>query len=105
MSKYKTNSFYSLVRDELALKGIYIDKNDIYILVRIIFKCIHNTLINNKNDILSIDNCITIKRVRDYYRFKLGKRVNDIPGRLNISDDKNRKILENIFLPLINKLE
>lgn len=103
MDNYKTKELYDSIRDELADRGIYIDKSDIYILVQIIFKSIGDVL-KNKDDIININKKINIKKIGNFYRFKIGNNIKDIPDRLNMSDKRNREIFNSIFLPLIEEL-
>lgn len=103
MDNHKTKELYDSIRDELAHRGIYIDKSDIYILVQIIFKSVGDVL-KDKDDVININKKINIKKIGNFYKFKIGKNIKDIPDRLNMSDKRNREIFNSIFLPLIEEL-
>jgi hypothetical protein len=103
MNSSNIDSFYESVRDELAIRGIFIAKKDIYILVKIVFKSIFKNLESDK--VLNIDNSVIINKLKNYYKFKIGKKIETIPERLNLSDTKNREMFNKIFLPLIDDLK
>lgn len=100
-----TSSFYESIGKELSSYGIFINPDDIFILVKIIMKNLVLSLMGNKDNELYIDRSITIKRNKrhDTIVLKYNNRLFGIPRRFEMTDVSSQKILRDLFLPIIER--
>ena len=96
-----TDDFYKNIGTELAGMGIEIPTTDIYLLVKVVLKNLVLAL-DSKDKFIRTDNAAIVRRTKDNeLKLKYNSRLFKIKRKFTITDNSNIRILEKMFLPLL----
>jgi hypothetical protein len=98
-----TDEFYDKFKTELSSQGIYIKQEDLFILIKMVFKNL-SLVLDEKDKEVCIDRSVNIFRNKQgNIIIRYNRRLFKVHRRIDMTDRGSQRILEHIFLPMLER--